>query len=65
VAQLTTQRTRLLTICSTAANARRLYDKSVIQQLQSCTKNINRMRDGVVQAMILAAHNTRLARTPV
>jgi hypothetical protein len=65
VVQLTTQRMRLLTICSTAANARRLYDKSVIEQLQICTQQINETRRAVINALILAARNTRLRRTPV
>ena len=65
VAERTTERTRLLTLCSTAANAGRLYDSSAINRLSECTAWINRTRQAVVKAMVLAARNTRLGTAPV
>jgi hypothetical protein len=56
---------RLLTLCSTAANQGRLYDKSAIHRLNDCTACINRAKDSVCKALVLAARNTRLTRAPV
>jgi DNA-nicking Smr family endonuclease len=55
---------RLLTLCSTAANNNRLYDKSAIHRLNDCTAWINRAKEAVAKALVLAARNTRLNQNP-
>ena len=65
IAQRTTERMRLLTLCSTAANKRQLYDKSAIYRLNDCTAWINRAKDAVSKALVLAARNTKLNQNPV
>lgn len=65
IAERTTERMRLLTLCSTAANNGRLYDKSAIHRLSECTAWINRAKDAVAKAFVLAARNTRLTNAPV
>lgn len=65
IAERTTERLRLLTLCSTAANQRRIYDKSVVHRLEDCTSWINRAKEAIVKAHIIAARNTQLSNVPV
>jgi len=65
IAERTTERLRLLTLCSTAANQRRIYDKSAVHRLEDCTSWINRAKESIVKAHIIAARNTRLSSIPV
>ena len=65
IAERTTERLRLLTLCSTAANQRRIYDKSAVHRLEDCTSWINRAKESVVKAHVIAARNTRLSNVPV
>ena len=56
---------QMLTMCSTAANQRRLYDKTAIVRLEDCTKWINSEKQAVRKALVQAARNTRLGNAPV
>eukprot|EP00892_Ulva_mutabilis_P008485 jgi/Ulvmu1/6008/UM026_0134.1 len=64
IAERTTERLRLLTLCSTAANQNRVYDKSAVHRLEDCTSWINRAKQAIVKAHIIAARNTRLTNIP-
>ena len=54
------ERHRILTLCSSAANQRRIYDKSLIKNLKSCTAWINQHKDDVIEAYVMATRNTQL-----
>lgn len=60
ITERTAERHRILTLCSSAANQQRTYDKSLIHKLQSCTAWINEHKDDVLDAYVLAARNTQL-----
>jgi hypothetical protein len=60
VADLTRERMRILTICSSTANQGRLYDKALIERLSECTARIRQAKQAVMQAYSLAARNTTL-----
>jgi hypothetical protein len=60
IMERTAERHRILTLCSSAANQRRIYDKSLIEKLQACTTWINKHKEDVVEAYVLAAKNTYL-----
>lgn len=60
ITERTAERHRILTLCSSAANQRRIYDKSLIQNLESCTAWINQHKDDVLEAYVLATRNTQL-----
>ena len=56
---------KLRTLCSTANNARRLYDKTAITRLEDCVRLINKERLDVLQKLLTAARHTRLDTGPV